>query len=71
MAYRYRVEDKKCATCRYWDGPRTIVVVQRGIPKYVEAVEGTKQFLCLVSRSGYKRAPSFRCQHFVPWEKIR
>jgi hypothetical protein len=67
MAYgTYKLTDKKCATCSYWDGTRTIDF-RANTPKYIKADSGS--FGCM-AQSGKKTTANSRCLKYRIWEKI-
>ncbi len=67
MAYgTYRITEKKCATCAFWDGPRSIDFVANK-PYYVKAQAGS--FTCL-AQSGKTATAATHCLKYRRWEKI-
>jgi len=67
MAYgTYRITEKKCATCSYWDGQRTISFVVNK-PHYIKAETGS--FTCL-AQQGKKATAASHCLKYRIWEKI-
>lgn len=66
MSAIYRVEERKCATCRYWDGARTLEF--RADKAFAVRVEGMAA-PCLAYR-GQTRTPATCCSRWVKWEKL-
>ena len=62
----FSVTDKKCATCRFWNGVRSITF-NKLKPRYVKA-EATPA-VCLV-QSGRKTKHVDHCSKFMIWEKL-
>lgn len=62
----FKITDKKCATCSYWDGQRTINFVANK-PQFVKAKAGS--FDCL-AQGGQKMRASGHCLKYRIWEKI-
>jgi hypothetical protein len=62
----YRVKDKKCATCSYWAGDRTIEFGGYQ-PRYIRANSG--QYACLVQKSRTMTAAG-KCPRHRFWEKL-
>jgi len=62
----YKLTDKKCATCSFWDGTRTIDFVANK-PKYIKAESGS--FGCM-AQSGRQTTAATTCQKYRIWEKI-
>jgi len=63
---QYRVTDKKCATCMFWSGDRTIEI--RGYkPFYVNANAGHAD--CIVQKGRTSTAVVY-CPKWQLWEKL-
>lgn len=62
----YRVVERKCATCRYWDGGRSLVFVKNRA-HYVKADAG--QHACL-AQSSKRTTAATTCPKYQPWEKL-
>jgi hypothetical protein len=58
---------KKCATCRYWDAPRTIKI-NAGKPLYVVTDSGKHP--CIASQTGKETYANTYCAYFQLWEKL-
>ena len=62
----YRVTEKKCATCRWWQGIRGVEL--RGYqPYYVKVEAGPAPCMAL---SGQQRTPTTTCPRWAKWEKL-
>ena len=61
----YRVTDKKCATCRWWQGQRG-VEMRANQPYYVKVVATPAP--CMAG--GQARTPNTVCPRWQRWEKI-
>lgn len=62
----FRVTDKKCATCRWWNGTRRIGLNNLK-PMYVHADAGS--FACEAVR-GHQKRHTDRCTAWQLWEKL-
>lgn len=62
----YRIKDKKCATCRWWDGGRKIDFVANK-PTYIKADSSPGS--CL-AQSGKSVTASSTCPKYTLWEKL-
>lgn len=62
----FAVADEKCATCRFWDGERTIGFVAYK-PRYIKAMAGAAK--CLVQPGRATRHVN-RCSKYIRWEKL-
>ena len=62
----YKVSDKKCATCSYWSGNRTIDFAANK-PKYIKADAGNA--ICIVTK-GKNPTATNTCTRWKEWEKI-
>ena len=62
----YRVTDKKCATCMFWAGGRTIDL-RANKPFYVNADAGS--FNCVAQKGRTSNAATY-CPKWQQWEKI-
>lgn len=62
----YRVQQKKCATCAYWEGKRTIEFGANK-PRYIKADAGN--FSCM-AQSGRQISANNYCPKFSEWEKL-
>lgn len=63
---QYRITDKKCATCSFWSGIRTIEM-RAYKPFYVNADAG--QALCMVQK-GRTPTAATKCPKWQIWEKL-
>ena len=62
----YRVTEKKCATCRWWQGTRGVEL--RGYqPYYVKVDAGPAPCMAL---NGQTRTPATTCPRWAKWEKL-
>lgn len=66
MSAIYRVTDKKCATCRWWNGARS-VEFRGNVPYYVkaESVNAT----CMARGNGAASASTV-CSKWSKWERL-
>jgi len=62
----YRVTEKKCATCSFWVGGRTIDF-RAYKPYYVKADSGHAD---CIAQKGKKNTPAAQCQKWKLWEKL-
>ena len=62
----YPVHQRKCATCSYWEGRRTIEFVAHK-PRYIKAEAGN--YDCM-AQSGKKISANNYCLKFNVWEKL-
>ena len=62
----YRVTEKKCATCRWWQGGRGIEV-RNYQPYYVKVVAEPASCMAL---SGQQKTPATVCPKWMKWEKL-
>lgn len=62
----FSVTDTKCATCRFWDGERTIDFVAYK-PRYIKAVAGPAT--CIAQNGRIARHVD-RCPKYMRWEKL-
>lgn len=62
----YRVAEKKCATCRWWQGSRTIEFRILS-PNYVKA--DAKPAPCMALK-GESKTPATFCSRWSKWEKL-
>ena len=62
----YRVNQKKCATCAYWEGIRTIDFVAYK-PRYIKAECGS--YSCM-AQNGKKISANNYCPKYNEWEKL-
>ena len=62
----YSTTDKRCATCRFWEGPRQITF-NKDKPFRVKATSGSYKCAAFPSKSA---SAVNRCQRFMPWEKL-
>ncbi len=65
MAAVYRITEKKCATCRWWNGERG-VEFRANQPYYVKV--GNSSSTC-IARNGAASAATV-CPKWARWEKI-
>ncbi len=61
---RVDLTDKKCATCRWWQGDREVIFWSRKPFK----VECDAQGMCPSCKQN--KTYSFSCRNWVPWEKL-
>ena len=66
MSAVYRIEEKKCATCRWWNGERGIDF-RANKPFYVKV--GNSNSTCMAKSNGPASAATF-CPKWTRWEKI-
>lgn len=66
MAAVYRVTEKKCATCRWWNGERSIDF-RANQPFYVKV--GNSNSTCMAKSSGSVSAATY-CPKWAKWEKL-
>ncbi|MBR4654693.1 MAG: hypothetical protein IKO72_15160 [Kiritimatiellae bacterium] len=66
MAAVYQIAEKKCATCRWWNGPREIEF-RANRPFYVKVV--TTNSTCMAKSNGSVSAATV-CPKWLRWEKI-
>jgi len=62
----YSVKDKKCATCSFWSGDRTINY-SGNKPQYIKAIAGNAN--CIVTSNRSVSATN-TCAKWGLWEKI-
>ena len=62
----YRAAEKKCATCRWWQGMRT-VEFRILSPNYVRV--DAKPALCM-ALNGQQKTPATSCSRWSKWEKL-
>lgn len=62
----YRITEKKCAVCSYWNGSRTIDF-RANKPYIVKAQTGLYE---CIAQGGKKVAAADRCLKFQIWEKL-
>lgn len=62
----YRITERKCATCRWWDGARRVKFSGTS-PCYVEAESGA--FPCIAFRSK-KTTAATTCSRYERWERL-
>ena len=65
MSAVYRVNEKKCATCRWWQGTRGIEM-RANVPFYVK-VDGAGACGTL---SNQTKTPGNACSRWSKWEKL-
>jgi len=66
MSAVYRIGEKKCATCRWWNGERGIEFIGNK-PYYVKIVN--YHSTCMAKHNGPATATSI-CPRWQNWEKI-
>ena len=66
MAAVYRVTEKKCATCRWWNGERAIDF-RANQPFYVKIVNSSST--CSAKSNGPASAAT-SCPKWAQWEKL-
>ena len=62
----YRTTEKKCATCRWWQGAR-MVEFRNNQPYYVSVDAAPAPCMAL---KGQARTPATTCPRWVKWEKL-
>jgi hypothetical protein len=62
----YKTSDKKCATCTFWSGNRTIDFIADK-PKYIKAEGGGATCIAIKGRTP---TAATTCQRWQCWEKI-
>ena len=62
----YKVTDKKCATCSYWSGSRSIQIVAYK-PTYINAEAASRECIAMKNR---KYSAVNTCPSWKKWEKI-
>jgi len=62
----YKVKDKKCATCLFWTGTRSIELLAYK-PRYVKAEAGKAK--CLAQKGRTPTAATY-CPGWKLWEKL-
>ena len=63
----YRITEKRCATCRFWDAAERRVTFVKDKPAYV--VCPVESCPCLAQRSKASRAVD-HCVRWTLWEKL-
>ena len=66
MSAVYRIEEKKCATCRWWNGARGIEF-RANKPFYVKV--GNSSSTCMAKSNGPASAAT-TCPKWTRWEQI-
>ena len=66
MSIVYRVNEKKCATCRWWNGDRG-VEFRVNQPFYVKV--GNPRSTCMAKSNGPASSTGY-CPKWACWEKI-
>ena len=66
MSAVYRIEEKKCVTCRWWNGERGIEFCANK-PFYVKV--GNSNSICMAKSNGTASAAT-TCPKWARWEKI-
>ena len=62
----YRVTEKKCATCRWWQGSRTVEFRVLS-PNYVKVEAAPAPCMAL---NGQAKTPASFCSRWSKWEKL-
>jgi len=62
----HRIDQHCCASCRWWNGSRTIDFNGGSTPRYIKAEVGL--FDCLAHKS--KRTAATSCPRFMKWERL-
>ena len=62
----YRVAEKKCATCRWWQGERA-VEFRALSPTYVKVVAAPAPCMALGNQP---KTPAITCSRWSKWEKL-
>ena len=65
MSAVYRVNEKKCVTCRWWQGTRGIEM-RANVPFYVK-VDGAGACRTLNNQA---KTPATTCSRWSKWEKL-
>ena len=63
---RCMIKDKRCATCRWWEGIRDIVFVSQ--KPYAINYDGKGN--CMANKNRGNTAGVHYCNNWVKWEKI-
>lgn len=67
MSYgTYKLSDRKCATCRYWEGGRKIDFVANK-PTYVKAESGSAACIAVNNKN---TTAATTCPRYQQWEKL-
>ncbi len=66
MTAYYRIAEKKCATCRWWNGPRGIEF-RANKPYYVKVDNSNST--CMAKKNATSSAVN-TCLRWAAWEKI-
>ena len=67
MAAVYRVTEKKCATCRWWNGERAVDFNGGSRPTYVKVEDSAST---CAAKSNYPASAATVCPRWVKWEKL-
>jgi len=67
MSAVYRIADKKCATCRWWNGERVVDFNGGSRPVYVKV--GNSNAACSAKNNGPASAATV-CPRWMRWEKL-
>lgn len=67
MAANYRIEQRCCATCRWWNGARMVDFAGGNRPIYVKV--GDMMAKCDV-KNGSAASAGSSCPKWIRWEKI-
>jgi hypothetical protein len=62
----YKVTDKKCATCSFWSGNRTIDF-NANKPKFIKAETGSAK---CIAQKGRTPTAGTNCLKWQQWEKL-
>ena len=66
MSAVYRVTDKKCATCRWWNGSRS-VEFRANAPYYVKVENSSST---CAAKSNTSASAATVCPKWAVWEKL-
>ena len=67
MSAVYRIAEKKCATCRFWNGDRAVDFNGGSRPVYVKV--GNSNLTCSAKGNGPASAATV-CPRWMRWEKL-
>jgi len=67
MSAVYRITEKKCATCRWWNGGRQVDFNGGSNPVYVKV--GNSNATC-VAKSNVSASAATNCPRWMRWEKL-
>ena len=67
MSANYRIAEKKCATCRWWNGERGIDFNGGSRPMYVKVANSNST---CSAKNGSPASAATTCPRWTRWEKI-